>query len=173
MPSVAFHRLDLRQVDFVVAGCQRVVVIVQRGLAVRAANRTRDHGLVGVCHQRSPAAFAPQAALARTFTLGLVRAVGLLALRGWHGGVVRRRRRRTEPGLLRRGPSPRGRGGSSFRWSWSVPWLRSCSQPNPTGEPTKGRPPRGHAPLRPTAYAPRAPKAELYQPPQPLTHAGD
>ena len=98
------HRLDLRQVDLVVAGRQRVVVLVQRGLAVCTANRTRDHGLVGVCHQRSPAAFAPQAALARTFTLGLVRAVGLLALRGWHGGVVRRLRRPTEPGLQFRHP---------------------------------------------------------------------
>ena len=48
---------------------------------------------------RSPAAFAPQAALARTFTPRFVRAVGLLALRGRHRRVVRRLRGITQLGL--------------------------------------------------------------------------
>src|SRR3954467_8344818 len=92
-------RLDLRQIDLVVAGGQRVIVRMERGLAVGAAHRTRDHRLVGVLRQQSSAALPPEAALARAFTFGPVGAIGFLALRGRHGGVVRRLRRSTQLGL--------------------------------------------------------------------------
>src|SRR3954451_19568104 len=92
-------RLDLRQIDLVVAGGQRVIVRVERGLAVGAAHRTRDHHLVGLLRQQSSAALPPEAALARAFTFGPVGAIGFIALRGRHRGVVRRLRRSTQLGL--------------------------------------------------------------------------
>ena len=93
------HRLDLRQINLVVASGKPVIVLVECGLAVGAAHRTRDHCLVGVLRQQSSAALPPQTALARAFTFGLVGAVGLLSVRGRHRKVVRRLRWLTELGL--------------------------------------------------------------------------
>jgi len=98
------HRPDRRQIDLVVARGKFPISFLQRRLAVRAAHWPRDHRLVRGLHQRSAATLAPQTAFARSLPPRLLAAIGFLARRGWHAGVVRRLRRQPKTGLQFRHP---------------------------------------------------------------------
>ena len=98
------HRPDRRQIDLVVARGKFPISFLQRRLAVRAAHWPRDHRLVRGLHQRSAAALAPQTAFARSLPPRLLAAIGFLARRGWHAGVVRRLWRQPKTGLQFRHP---------------------------------------------------------------------
>lgn len=100
MPREQLHprddRLDLGQIDLVVACQKRQVGLAQCRLAMRAAGWAGGHGLVRNLSQQATGAFAPHAALARTAARDPVIPVRLLALRGRQARVVRRLRRLAE-----------------------------------------------------------------------------
>ena len=112
MPGVAFHpchdRAYHRQVDLVVAPVQHLVGLAQHRLAVRTGWGLRGYRFIGKQCQRAATSFATQAALARSDTLGLLRLVRLLPLRGRQTGIVRRFRRLTKL-CFEIGDSPLGR----------------------------------------------------------------
>src|SRR5208337_5597245 len=108
VPGIALHpchhRHDLRQFDLVISGRQRLVVLAQCRLTVRAAQRPGDYGLIRVRNQRPTATLAAQTSLPRPLPFRLVFPVGLLGVRGWDAGVVRCLRRRTQLRLQFRHP---------------------------------------------------------------------
>ncbi len=85
--------------NFVVAGGQPLVAVAQGGLAVGAADRARDHGLVGAGTSARPPPLRPRLPLRGPSRLGLSEWIGLLALRGRYRGIVRRLRRLAQLGF--------------------------------------------------------------------------
>jgi len=88
--------MDLRQFELVVAGIECVIIVTKGGVAAMTAYRLGGHDLVGVVTERASATFAPDAALAGAFWLGLVGTVRFLAFRRRQAGIVRRLRRRQQ-----------------------------------------------------------------------------
>lgn len=93
MPGVAFHpchyRAHHREVDLVVAPVQHLIGLCQRSPAMRAGGRLRSDRFVGKQRQRTTAAPATQAALARSSMLGFLRVVRFLTLRRRQTRIVR------------------------------------------------------------------------------------
>jgi hypothetical protein len=84
------HGTHHRQVDLVIPAVQHLISVRQHGLAMRAGGGFRRYRLVGMADQRTAAAFAAEAASARSDALGLLRLIGLLTLRRRQAGIVRR-----------------------------------------------------------------------------------
>ena len=74
------HRADLRQLDLIVSGIERVVFVAKGRVAALASGRLGDDQFLGIGRQHASTALAPKASLARAFVPGLVGTVWLLTL---------------------------------------------------------------------------------------------
>ncbi len=78
---------------------QHLIGLCQRGLAMRTSAHLRGHRFVDSAGQRAATAFATEAALAWSDTLGFLRLVRPLTLRRRQAGIVRGFTRLREPRL--------------------------------------------------------------------------
>ena len=126
MAGIAFDagddRLDRRQIDLVVALCETLICVRQRGTAVWAMCWPCDHRLVRIFSKRATPALTAETTFAWPLARAFGGSIGLLPARWWQARIVRPLRRLVQPRLQLRNPAFRsGKPGGQFR----VPALRS------------------------------------------------